>query len=84
MCGNSLLVDEAARLERLPCALWPAVITGGHAEGHADGFYRVPKRELLAGLQVMLQSGELRIAAEGPEGPALVRELSGMRMERRA
>ena len=58
-------MDEAARLERLACALWPAVITGGHAEGHADGFYRVPKRELLAGLQVMLQSGELRRGRRG-------------------
>jgi hypothetical protein len=68
--------------ERKPaCTLWPAVITGGHAEGYADGFYRVPKRELLVGLQVMLQSGGLRIAADVPEAKSLVRELSAMRVE---
>jgi hypothetical protein len=74
-------VVDLLRLQRLPCTLWPAVITGGHAEGYADGFYRVPKRELLVGLQVMLQSEELRIAADLPEAAALVRELGGMRVE---
>jgi hypothetical protein len=74
-------VVDLLRLQQLPCLSWPAVITGGHAESYADGFYRVPKRELLVGLQVMLQSDELRIAADVPEGPALVRELSAMRME---
>ena len=48
-------VVDLLRQQKLPCLLWPAVITGGHA----DGFYRVPTRELL-------RSGELRIAADVP------------------
>jgi hypothetical protein len=68
--------------ERKPaCTLWPALITGGDAEGCVDGYYRVPKRSLLVGLQVMLQSNELRIAADVPEAEALVREMSAMRVE---
>jgi hypothetical protein len=47
------------RLQKLPCALWPVVIMGGLA----DGSYKAPERELL----VMLQSGEVRIAADVPE-----------------
>src|SRR5258707_8857821 len=46
-------VVDLLRQERLPCNLWPALITGGHSESYAEGFYRVPKRELLVGLQVM-------------------------------
>ncbi len=68
--------------ERKPaCTIWPVLITGGEMEREAEGFYRVPKRQLLVGLQVMLQSGELRIAADVPEAAALVKELSGMRVE---
>lgn len=74
-------VVDLLREHRPPCTLWPATITGGTSEGYADGFYRVPKRELLVGLQVRLQSGELRIAADVPEAAALVRELSAMRVE---
>ena len=74
-------VVDLLRERRPACTLWPALITGGHAEGYADGFYRVPKRALVVGLQVMLQSGELRIAADVPESAALVRELSAMRVE---
>jgi hypothetical protein len=61
------------------CQLWPVTITGGDMERFADGFYRVPKRDLIAGLQVMLQAGHLQIAAGLPERETLVRELSEMR-----
>ena len=72
---------DLLREHRPACTLWPVMITGGSTESYADGFYRAPKRELLVGLQVMLQSGELRIAADVPESEALVRELSAMRVE---
>ena len=45
-----------------------------------DGYYRVPKRDLIVGLQVMLQTGELQIAAGLRDGAALVREMSEMRV----
>lgn len=41
----------------------PAVITGGDSESYADGYYRVPKRDLMTWLQVLLQRGQLQIAA---------------------
>jgi hypothetical protein len=79
--GVGRAVVDLLRQEKLPCLLWPVVITGGHAEGYGDGFYKVPKRDLLVGLQVMLQTGELRIAADVPEAAALGRELSAIRVE---
>jgi hypothetical protein len=47
----------------------------------ANGTWRVPKRGLLTGLQVMLQSGELGIAAGLVGADDLVREMRGMRVK---
>ena len=66
---------------RLPGRMWPVLITCGDAEGYGDGYYRVPKRDLIVGLQVMLQSGGLQIAAGMRDGPTLVREMAQMRVK---
>jgi hypothetical protein len=41
----------------------PVVITGGEREREEDGYYRVPKRDLIVGLQVVVQRGVLEVAA---------------------
>jgi hypothetical protein len=74
-------VVDLLKEKRPPCTLWPVVITGGDTERYVDGMYRVPKRELVVRLQVMLQAGELRIAANVSEAAALVREMGAMRVE---
>lgn len=81
MTGLGRPIVDLLRERQLPCRLWPAVITSGLGEVYADGYYQLPKRELLLGLQVLLQSGELRIAADVPEAAALSRELGAMRVE---
>ncbi|MEO8373034.1 MAG: hypothetical protein ABI806_27865, partial [Candidatus Solibacter sp.] len=48
-------VVDLLRAERLPATLWPVTITAGDTERYADGYYRVPKRDLIVGLQVTLQ-----------------------------
>jgi len=79
--GVGRAVVDLLRGKDLPCRLWPVTITGGDREVYAEGTYRVPKRDLLVGLQVLVQSGELRIAAEVPEAAALVREMVAIRVE---
>jgi hypothetical protein len=74
-------VVELLQREELPCQIWPVTITGGAAEGMTKGTHRVPKRDLIVGLQVRLQEGELQIAAGLKEGPTLVRELADMRVQ---
>ena len=59
----------------------PAIFTGGAAESLNNGYYSVPKRDLVTGLQVLLQRGGLRIAAGLKHGPDLVTELAGMRVK---
>jgi hypothetical protein len=55
--------------------LMPVTITGGQVETQEQGFYRVPKRDLIIGLQVLLQRGGLQIAAGLKFGQKLVEEL---------
>ena len=74
-------VVDLLRCARMGCELMPVLITGGEAEGQSDGYYKVPKRDLIVGLQVLFQAEELRIAAGIKEGPALVRELQEMQVK---
>ena len=50
-------------------------ITSVRKTRYEDGVWRVPKRELVRGVTVALENGELRIAAGLPSGEALKAEL---------
>jgi hypothetical protein len=57
------LIDMLRRAD-LPCSILPVNITGGFVEHRDDGYYYVPKRDLIVGLQVLLQQGRLNIEAD--------------------
>lgn len=63
------------------CTIWPAMLTGGDSESSAGGYYRIPKRELITRLQVLLQTGKLQIAAGMKFGPELVAEMAAMQVK---
>jgi hypothetical protein len=54
---------------------WAATITGGDAATWEGSHVRVPKRDLVSEVQVLLQSGRLKIAKELPDAEVLVAEL---------
>ena len=56
----------------------PVLVTGGQTESYDSGFYKVPKRDLIIGLQLALQQRRLQIAAGMRYGMTLVEELAGM------
>jgi len=58
--------------------LQPVTITGGQVETTEQGFHRVPKRDLIIGLQVLLQRGELQIAKGLGYAEKLVEEMMAM------
>jgi hypothetical protein len=74
-------VVDLLRRAGLGCPMWPVTITGGDAEMQSGGYYRVPQRDLMVGLQVLLQRGALQIAAGLQYGPVLVEEMAGMRVK---
>ena len=72
------MVDLLRRAD-LGCAMYPVMITGGTAEHSEGGYYHVPKRDLIVGLEVLLERKALRIAAELELAETLVKELTEMR-----
>jgi hypothetical protein len=65
----------------LPCDLIPVTITGAGEASRRGLGWSVPKADLMTGLQVMLQEGELRVARELPLASELRRELLQIRAE---
>ena len=61
--------------------LLPVTITSGQAETYDQGFYRVPKRDLIIGLQVVLQRRGLQIAAGLSFARTLVEELEAVEVK---
>jgi hypothetical protein len=76
--GVGRAVLELLQQARPSGTLMPAVITHGERGKREDGFLSVPKRDLIVGMQVMLQEGTLRIARQLPFGETLVEELQSM------
>jgi hypothetical protein len=74
-------VVDLLRRAQLGCPIVAATITGGDRETRDGEYYRVPKRDLISGLQVMLQQGELAVAARLQEAPTLVKEMLDMRVK---
>jgi hypothetical protein len=88
--GRHLVVDgtgvgpavvDLLRQEDLQSKMWPVTITGGDTERFADDYYRVPKRDFIVGLQVLMQQGGLQIAEGMKEGATLVKEMAEMRVK---
>jgi hypothetical protein len=79
--GVGPAVVDLLRREDLRSRLWPVTITHGETERYADGYYRVPKRDLIVGLQVLMERGGLQIAEGMKEGATLVKEMAAMRVK---
>jgi hypothetical protein len=79
--GVGAPVIELLQRSRLGCRLWPVTITGGDGESREKGLYRVPKRDLVVGLQVLLEQGGIQMAEGLREKAVLVKELADMRVK---
>jgi hypothetical protein len=73
---------EDAMKGRVTCHFCPVTITAGHDVTRGEtGRLRVPKKELVGCLQVLLQTRRLRVAKALPEAATLVRELETFRVK---
>jgi hypothetical protein len=78
--GVGAPVVDLLRGADLGCDLSAVTITGGDRESQSGGLWSVPKRDLIAGVQILLEKGELRIARDLRDTGALMRELLDVRM----
>ena len=78
-----LLRDALARRTRGQALyFWPATITAGQtATTTNDGALHVPKKDLIAALQLLLQKRRLQIARALPFAETLVKELENFRVK---
>jgi hypothetical protein len=74
-------VVDLLRRAQLPCRLMPVTITAGDRETQDSGTWRVPKRDLITGLLVLLQREEIDICGHLPESETLVKELGNIRIK---
>jgi hypothetical protein len=74
-------VVDLLRRARPGCAVLAVNITSGLKQTEEGGYYGVPKRDLILGLQVLLQRKALRIAAGMEFGRDLVREMAAMQVK---
>jgi hypothetical protein len=80
--GVGMPVVDMLRASRMGCGLTAVWITGGNAERFDGSVWHVPKLELMARLQSLLEREELRIARRLRESGALARELMDIRSAR--
>jgi hypothetical protein len=71
------VVDQLRAVQLRPIGV---SIHGGDAVSHEGPEWRVPKRDLVAVVAVLLQAGRLKIAEALPDAPTLVQELSTFRV----
>jgi hypothetical protein len=77
-------VADMFSLVRMPCALYTVGIHGGDKAAWDEedrSLVRVPKRDLVAVVQVLLQSERLKIAEALPEAKTLVKELLNFKVK---
>ena len=81
--GVGAPVVEMLRAARLGCDIAAVTMTGGERETQSGQTWNVPKRDLMAGLQVALENRDLTIAGGLRELEALVRELVDVQVRTR-
>jgi hypothetical protein len=74
-------VVDALRRAGLGCEITAVTITGGERESRAGSVCSVPKQDLIAGVQMAMEKGELRVARRLGEAGALVKELLNVRIK---
>lgn len=82
--GVGAPVVEMLRAAGLSCEICAVTITGGERENQTASGWNVPKQDLIAGVQVLLDKNQLRIAKGLRYAGALVKELLDMRAVARA
>jgi hypothetical protein len=75
------MVREHPLLKPRNGSIHPVSIHGGQTESKSDGYWNVPKRNLVGAVQVPLQTGKLKIAQQLPDTQVLVAELQNFRVK---
>jgi Terminase RNaseH-like domain len=80
--GVGRAVVDLLRREPMPhVRMLPITITAGTHVAYEEGFWHVPKKDLVSAVQVCLQTARLKVASALPEAATLVKELQNFQMK---
>jgi len=79
--GVGVPVVDLLRRSSLGCTMLAVTITGGDRQASGPDGWRVPKRDLVVGLQLVLERGELRMPQGLAMARTLVKELMSMQVK---
>jgi len=80
--GVGAPVVDHIRKRDLPAQIVPVTIVAGETETFTKfGYYHVPKRNLISGLQLIVEQQRLRLPRGLPDGDAFLKELMNMRLK---
>ena len=79
--GVGRAVVDMIRRARPRASIRPITITAGHDIVPDEAGWRVPKKELVSALQVLLQSHRLQVASKLPMASVLLKELESFRVK---
>lgn len=82
--GVGAAVLDQLRAEIGYTGLTPILITSGHAQHCSNGVWFIPQKDLVAGPLIMLERGQLRIAADIPLRAEFTAEMLSIRETRSA
>jgi len=91
--NTSLVVDATGvgrpvvdflKAARPPCRLLPVVITGPGQATQSNGVFHVPRQDLIANLQILIETRELSVARTATHADSLEIELSQFSRRRTA
>ena len=77
--GVGAPVVDMLRAAAIGCEIAAVSITGGDRARYLRGVWNVPKKDLMGGLQVLLERGELKIARELGQARSLLKELADVK-----
>jgi hypothetical protein len=76
--GVGAPVLDLLRQADLGCGIEAVILTGGERESHSGGLWRVPQRDVVAGLRTMLEKDELGLSRKVKGAGTLLKELADM------
>ena len=76
--GPGMPVVDLLRKAQLKCTIMPVIVSGGDRESYGSGVYTVPRKHLIQGIKIAVQSNILRLPSGTPESKIITGELASL------
>lgn len=78
--GVGMPVVDLLKQSHLKAIVMPVIITGGDTTSRDGNLWRVPKKDIVSNIQILLEQHTLRLPGTIPEVEMLIKEMQDMRV----